>query len=240
MAIDPGRVTPYATDVPIAEVLDGLNDLLRLDHDAISAYEIAIDALRNRDHALQIEGFKRDHEAHIRRLNDLIIHHGGTPANEPHATAPLKEAMQKLGGAGGDRGLLVAWRANELQAMTKYDRYAHKAARWPADAKRVVDENALDEERHYDWVIGLLGVDDPAEVQFANSVRERMVTAREARDSAAERASATAVKVRSYAAYWLDPDGDFQLALAGEIRDHLLRSVLVAFSFGFVVGRVIR
>jgi hypothetical protein len=240
MAIETGRVTSTLPAVPIAEVLEGLNDLLRLDHDAVGSYEIAIEAMQDRDHALQIEGFKRDHEAHIRRLNDLIDHLGGTPVNEPHATAPLKEAMQAWGGAGGDRGLLLAWRANELQVMTKYDRYAQKAVRWPAEAKRVVDENALDEERHYDWVVGLLGVDDPAELQIANNVRERMAAGRAARHSAAERASATASKARSVAAGWFDPDGDLQVALADEIRSHLLRSVLAGFSVGFIVGRIIR
>lgn len=138
------------------EILDGLNDLLQLDHDAIQAYDVAIEKLEDRDHADQIAGFRRDHERHVRELNELITTLGGTPKNEPHATAPLKQGLQSLGGLAGDKGLLIAWRANELQVRTKYDNYASKAMLWPADVKRVIDRNALDEERHYRWVAELL------------------------------------------------------------------------------------
>jgi uncharacterized protein (TIGR02284 family) len=139
-----------------AEVIEGLNDLIQLDHDAIGAYEIAIQKLEDRDHADQIAGFKRDHERHIRELNQLVAELGGTPVNEPHATGPLKQALQSLGALGGDRGVLIAWRTNELQARTKYDSYASKANSWPSNVKRVVDQNALDEERHFDWVTQVL------------------------------------------------------------------------------------
>ena len=142
-----GSLTPASS-----EILDGLNDLLQLDHDAIGAYEIAIEKLQDRDNAQQIAGFKRDHERHIQELNVAIAGLGGTPKNEPHATGPFKQALQSLGGLAGDRGLLIAWRTNELQVRTRYDAYASKANHWGADLKRLVDRNALDEERHYEWV----------------------------------------------------------------------------------------
>lgn len=146
-----GSFTPASS-----EILEGLNDLLQLDHDAIGAYEIAIDKLQDRDHAAQIAGFKRDHERHIQELNLAIAGLGGTPKNEPHATGPFKQALQSLGGLAGDKGVLIAWRTNELQVRTKYDSYASKANHWGPDLKRLVDRNALDEERHYDWVTGAL------------------------------------------------------------------------------------
>jgi len=139
-----------------SEILDGLNDLLQLDHDAIGAYQIAIDKLQDRDHANQISGFRLDHERHIRELNQLIAELGGTPKNEPHATGPFKQALQSLGGLGGDKGILMAWRTNELQVRTKYDTYASRAVHWPANVKRTIDRNALDEERHYRWVADVL------------------------------------------------------------------------------------
>jgi rubrerythrin len=145
-----------AAEGATTEVLDGLNDLLQLDHDALAAYEIAIEKLEDRDAAAQIAGFKRDHERHIAELNELIAALGGTPANKPHATGVLKTAMQRLGGLGGDKGILISWRANELQVRTKYDSYASKAVRWPHEVKRLIDRNALDEERHYHWVADLL------------------------------------------------------------------------------------
>lgn len=157
------------------EVIAGLNDLLQLDHDAVSAYEIAIDRLDDREHALHIESFRRDHQRHIRELNDLILAMGGVPTNEPHASAPLKEAIQKIAASSGDKGLLTAFRANEFQISTQYDGYAQEAQSWPPEAKRLVDQNALDEERHYSWVSDLLGSEDPAEVHAANRYREAKV-----------------------------------------------------------------
>ena len=140
----------------LQEVLDGLNDLLQLDHDAMAAYDVAIAKLEDRDHADQIAGYRRDHERHVRELNELVARLGGTPANHPHATGPFKTALQSLGGLAGDKGLLMAFRTNELQVRTKYDAYASRAMLWPPDVKRVVDAAALDEERHYAWVADVL------------------------------------------------------------------------------------
>jgi len=158
-----------------AEVIEGLNDLLQLDHDAVGAYEIAIEKLKDREHADQISGFKKDHERHIRELNELIAALGGTPTNEPHATGPLKQALQSLGGIAGDKGVLIAWRANELQVRTKYDSYAAEANRWPQNAKRVVDQNALDEGRHLEWATRVLnGMGVPTAEGLETAVTTRL------------------------------------------------------------------
>jgi len=140
----------------LQDVLDGLNDLLQLDHDAIAAYDVAISKLEDRDHADQIAGYRRDHERHVRELNDLVARLGGAPANHPHMTGPFKTALQSLGGLAGDKGLLMAFRTNELAVRTKYDGYASRAMLWPPDVKRVIDGAALDEERHYAWVADVL------------------------------------------------------------------------------------
>lgn len=169
-------------EAPTSEVLDGLNDLLQLDHDAIGSYEIAIEKLEDRDQAAQIAGFKQDHERHIQSLNEAIAALGGTAKNEPHATGPLKQALQSLGGAAGDKGLLMAFRTNEMQVRNKYDSYASKAMFWPADVKRLVDRNALDEERHYRWVADVLqtmGVGAAADGGIMDRAREGVNQLRE-------------------------------------------------------------
>ncbi|MEX2584109.1 MAG: ferritin-like domain-containing protein [Gemmatimonadota bacterium] len=192
------------TGTKSGEVISGLNDLLQLDHDAIGAYDIAVEQLENREHALQIEGFKRDHERHIRELNDLILELGGAPTNEPHATAPLKQAIQRVAKGGGDTALLTAWRANELQVMTKYDSYAQKALFWGPAAKRVVDQNALDEERHYSWVVGLMGQAEAPELHIANRMREGVSRARHFGEHAQERLGNAAEIARLRAAQGLE------------------------------------
>ena len=210
----------------LAEVLDGLNDLLQLDHDAIAAYDVAIEKLEDRDHASQIAGFRRDHERHIRELNELVLRLGGTPKNEPHLTGPFKTAMQSLGGLAGDKGLLLAWRTNELQVRTKYDHYASRAMLWPPDVKRTIDGAALDEERHYAWVADVLqrmGVghgEDPA-VDRLNAARERANVGGGIVDQARERVADVAGAVTGKVSGLAGAVGDRVGNLAGGIRDRV-------------------
>jgi rubrerythrin len=212
-------------------VVEGLNDLLQLDHDAVGAYEIAIEHLEDRDHALQIEGFKADHERHIRELNDLIQALGGVPRNEPHQTSPLKQAIQRIAAGRGDRALLTAWRANELQVTAKYDGYASRAVSWPAEAKALVDRNALDEERHYAWVVRVLGGEDAAEIHLVNRARENATVARVAGARAGERLARAATKARRRAADHLHTAADRLDGLArpdGEVEGLRARAVVGA------------
>ena len=166
--LDAGHV-PAAT----AEILDGLNDLLQLDHDAVGAYQIAMEKLKDRDNAAQIAGFLRDHERHIRELNELITELGGTPKNQPHATGPFKFALQSMSALAGDKAALMAFRSNELGVRAKYDAYAAKANAWPTNIKRIIDACALDEERHYRWVSEVLGKDENEALDKVDAARER-------------------------------------------------------------------
>ncbi|HYW06317.1 MAG TPA: DUF2383 domain-containing protein [Longimicrobium sp.] len=185
----------------VSEIVDGLNDLLQLDHDAIGAYDIAIEKLEDRDHATQILGYRRDHERHIQELNTLIASLGGQAKNEPHFTGPFKAGLQSLAGLGGDRGLLVAFRANELQVRAKYDTYAARANQWPAQVKRVIDQAALDEERHYRWVADTLqsmgvGMGEGPEIDAATKAREHTLLHGDALDNARERVVEVAGQAR--------------------------------------------
>ncbi len=219
MEIEAG--TPEAA-APTSEVLDGLNDLLQLDHDAIAAYEIAIEKVGNPDWVDQIAGFMLDHERHVRQLNEVILELGGTPRNEPHVTGPFREALQSLGALGGDRGLIVAFRANELRSQRKYDRYASRANRWPPNVKRVVDGNALDEERHVRWaseVLDGLGILD----------------ADGARGGAAMRVREGLIRLGGS----VDVE-ELQAQIEARARTNPLRVVLATFAAGFVVGRILR
>jgi ElaB/YqjD/DUF883 family membrane-anchored ribosome-binding protein len=240
------------------EIVEGLNDLLQLDHDALGAYDIAIEKLQDRDHADQIAGFRRDHERHVRDLNELITGLGGTPVNEPHATGPFKQAMQSLGALGGDKGLLIAWRTNELQVRMKYDSYASKANRWPDRAKRVVDANALDEERHYQWVADVLermgiGSGEGAEVHLASKARERAAQAGRALDNVRDRVSTGVGAVTNRIAGMLETeDGETGAAAAAHrvrdvghtvedrVRHRPLQTLLLAGVAGFFIGRLLR
>src|ERR687896_1288018 len=97
-----------------------LNDLLRLDHDAVQAYPLAIRLLQNPEYKRQLEEFRADHQRHIDELSQLIRSRDGVPLELPHLpSGAFKLAVQAVGGAGGDRAVPLAFKANERQGCDK-------------------------------------------------------------------------------------------------------------------------
>jgi rubrerythrin len=218
--LDAGHAPPAT-----AEILEGLNDLLQLDHDAVGAYQIAMEKLHDRDHADQIAGFRRDHERHIRELNELIADLGGTPKNHPHATGPFKLALQSLGALAGDKGVLMAFRSNELLVRAKYDSYAAKANHWPTNIKRIIDACALDEERHYSWVSRVLGKDENAALDPVDMVRERAAAAGHKLEATKERVAEAAGTARERVADVAGTARERVAEVAGTARERVTGGV---------------
>jgi rubrerythrin len=133
-----------------------LNDLLLLDHDAVGAYEVAIEALENPRYKQALQRFKGDHERHIQELSQLVTERGGTPLETPHVpTGVFKLAMHQAGTlAGGDRSVLLAFKANERQVRDKYRRMAESAE--DLVVADVLGRGSDDESKHYGWVVGAL------------------------------------------------------------------------------------
>lgn len=252
------------------EVIDRMNDLLQLDHDAIGAYEVAIDKLNDRTLADRISEFKHDHERHIVELNEVIAALGGSPKNEPHATGPFKQALQSLGGLAGDKGLLMAWRTNELQVKSKYASASSDAADWPAEAHGVVQRNALDEERHYRWVVDALqrlgagGGDTPDD--GSGRLEQARDRAREAAEGARERVAGGLAAVGGRLSDHAEGGGaargfaervggglqsaahqvregevsEIGAELEARVRRSPAQTLLAAAAAGFILGRILR
>lgn len=211
-----------------------LNDLLQLDHDAVQAYTLAIEKLRDAGHRETLHRFRADHERHIEELTRLIRQHDGVPVEQPHIpTGMFKLAVQKAGTGGGDREILLAFKANERQVRDKYRRHAER--RHPEEVAEVLRRNAGDEVRHYDWVAGVLeelgyGADSAvgrAEGAF-ETAHERTADIIEGGE---RRVMERAERVRRSRTV---------SDLEREVRHHPLRSVLITAGFGFLIGRLMR
>jgi len=128
-----------------------LNDLLQLDVDAVQAYSLAMRQLESAVRRRTVQRYQADHKRHITQLKRLIRKYGGTPIAVSHLpTGPFKLAMQATGSVGGDKAVLLAFKANEHQGRDKYRRAADRKG-LPADVARVLERAAADEERHYRW-----------------------------------------------------------------------------------------
>ena len=149
----PNTTPTTPTTLDAARVAE-LNDLLQLDHDAVQAYTVAIDVVRDETLRESLVEFRADHKRHIEQLAALVRARGAVPTELPHPTAPLKLAVQALGAMPGDTSLLLAFKAVEGQVRDKYARFAARS--FPDDAADVIRRAAQDENRHYAWVEGAL------------------------------------------------------------------------------------
>jgi rubrerythrin len=132
-----------------------LNDLLQLDHDAVGAYSIAINATTDESRRETLRGFRADHERHIEEITRLIQDRGGKPMQSPHLpTGVFKLAVQKAGALGGETALLLAFKANERQGRDKYRRAAESSD--DLEVADVLARASEDEIRHYDWAVRTL------------------------------------------------------------------------------------
>lgn len=145
-----------ADNVPTgAPLIAELNDLLQLDHDAVQAYTLAINALESPVFRRTLEEYRGEHERHIIELTRLIQGSGGTPIEAPHIpSGAFKLAVQAAGTLGGDRAVLLAFKSNEGQARDKYRRHAERPH--TPDVADVLRRAANDEEKHYAWVSATL------------------------------------------------------------------------------------
>lgn len=140
-----------ASTMTDAALVAELNDLLQLDHDAVQAYNLAIEGLQSTERRETLMRFRGDHERHVRELTELIQAHDGVPVQLSHIpTGPMKLAVQAIGNAGGDREVLLAFKSNERQVRDKYRRMADRSH--SPDVAEVLSRAAADEQRHYNWV----------------------------------------------------------------------------------------
>jgi rubrerythrin len=203
-----------------------LNDLLKLDHDAVQAYGIAIGALQSSEYRRQLEAFRADHERHITELSQLLRSRDATPIDLPHLpSGAFKLALQAIGAAGGDRTVLLAFKANERQVRDKYRRCAREMH--PADVTSVLARAAEDETRHYLWVLGTLEDDFGVTADSTVGRAERVVEIAHARMAdtleTAERQAIDAVQRSTR-------------GIVDEIRRNPFGSALAAVGAGFLMA----
>ncbi len=142
-------------DMTRAALIADLSDLLQLDCDALGNYRLAIGLLRDPRHRRTLSAFLADHERHVDELTRLIRALGGVPVPLPHMPSGLlKLGFQAASAIGDDRLVLLAFRGNERQVRDRYARAA--AAGYPPPVDALVQANAADEARHFDWVTRVL------------------------------------------------------------------------------------
>lgn len=129
---------------------DELNDLARLDYDAIEAYRAAIERLESGEYRRQLGEFMKDHERHTTVLAEEVRALGGVPDEGAGGLRMLSEGAVRLGALADDKGILHAMNTNEavinrsyVEALEKLEGHA---------VQQVVARNREDARRHKAWI----------------------------------------------------------------------------------------
>lgn len=127
-----------------------LNELLHLEHDALAAYDTALERLEDGPWKDKIREFRTDHEHHALELARLIEVAGGTAVKGTDARAVLTRGKVVMAKVRGARGILEAVRSNEDQSQARYQKAVKPGL--PEEVKVFLQKSLDDECRHRDWI----------------------------------------------------------------------------------------
>lgn len=134
-----------------SELVDLLMDLMKLDYDAIDAYNSAIKKLKNSSLADQLRDFRDDHARHTKNLRPFVHELGGKAPTEGDMKSLLTTGKVAMGALMGDKAILMAMKTNEDDTNTAYERaVSHKGV--TPELKRILSSNLADERRHRTWI----------------------------------------------------------------------------------------
>jgi uncharacterized protein (TIGR02284 family) len=129
-----------------------LTDLVQLDHDAVLAYDAAIERLGTAGHRSALAGFRRDHLRHIEELGAALSAMGKTPPKESDMKALLTQGKVVLAGLVGDKAILRAMKTNEDDTNIAYERAVQHRDASP-ELRHTLEAGLADERRHRAWLI---------------------------------------------------------------------------------------
>ncbi|HJT09064.1 MAG TPA: DUF2383 domain-containing protein [Stellaceae bacterium] len=142
-------VTTVGTESSLEDLLE---DLIQLDHDAVHAYEAAIDRLHYAGFREALKGFCQDHLRHIEELGAQLSALGREPPKEGDMKSVLAKGKVVVFGLVGDTAILQAMKTNEDDTNTAYERAAkHDEA--SEEVRDALSRGLADERRHRDWMV---------------------------------------------------------------------------------------
>ena len=142
-------VTTVGTESSLEDLLQ---DLIQLDHDAVQAYEAAIDRLHYAGFREALKGFCQDHLRHIEELGAQLSGLGREPPKEGDMKSVLAKGKVVLAGLVGDKQMLQAMKTNEDDTNTAYER-AVKHDETAGEVREALNRGLADERRHRDWMV---------------------------------------------------------------------------------------
>jgi hypothetical protein len=141
----------------LKDVVARLNALIRLDHDAIAAYKVAVLELRSPRDVDRIRAALADHRRHVDDLALLVRNLGGEPASHRDLRQLLAGGPPPIRPSGlpsgpiEERAILEAIHKNEQGCLEAYESAASQPG-IPVDVRESMERNRNDERRHLMWL----------------------------------------------------------------------------------------
>lgn len=134
---------------------DLLQDLIKLDYDAIEAYEEAVERIDNVAYKDKLREFCDDHRRHTRNLAEYLRQMGEDIPDGPGAKHFLTKGKVVLADMMGDEAILKAMKTNEDDTNTAYERAVKHAAVTP-ELRDTLEANLGDERIHRAWIVSTI------------------------------------------------------------------------------------
>lgn len=136
-----------------SEIIDRLNDLIKLDIDASRAYGQALGAVDSLDIKSRLSAYREDHDRHATELQAAVRGLGGAPAEmTPDIKGYFIEGFTALRGMTGTEGALKAMQTNERLTNSRYKDAIGDLVDAPAEIRVLLDRNYADERRHLEYI----------------------------------------------------------------------------------------
>ncbi|GAB3677951.1 hypothetical protein GCM10028792_18970 [Salinisphaera aquimarina] len=134
-----------------SDLIDLLHDLIKLDYDAIDAYDAAIERLDDSKAKEALAGFRKDHERHIADLSPHLSGMGSDVPSDSGAKSILTEDKVKVASLIGDSAILIAMATNEAETEAAY-RSASERDDIDTMLRAKFEQGLADESRHKEWM----------------------------------------------------------------------------------------
>lgn len=133
------------------ELVDQLESLIKLDIDAIHAYDQAIKRIEQPVFRDRLVTFQSDHRRHVDVLSAKLREMGETPpAFSPDFKGFFLEGFTALRSMTGTKGALEAMETNERLTTSRYEKASNMD--FPSDIATIIRENFADEQRHLAFI----------------------------------------------------------------------------------------
>ena len=139
------------------EIIDKLSSLMKLDIDAVKAYEKALDKISEKDVHDEIGKYRDDHVRHIDTISGIIRELGGTP---PERTTDIRGVFltgtSMLMGITGTEGALKALETGEKLTNKSYEDATDQP--FPKEILNTLELHFRDEQRHLRFITHALDI----------------------------------------------------------------------------------